>query len=567
MMSFTYKLCFGMSFPDNEINLIKHWDKNILLEYIIKINWRLLPALEVQVDNSMNTQIKLLQNLIIDTNIIKKYVQKLDKYTTSKTDYPLIFIREGCLYAIEQIINCENINTVSHFTPTTVDCENLLKYLLVINEKILEMGKETESQMSIILEKSKNHTIQIEDFFAINLPLHERQTNINILWILYRANYMINYLMDSNKAKQYSKELFDYMEVTYGCEPKYFISFLLLSVASNKENINTPYLYNMKSGHQIFFEKLSTFHPNKDTKKLISIKKSPFIKNTELSFFAIDSYLIFEKAYDQLINDFWFDWLKNRGFDISDYKGVIGYFFEDYINHFFQKIFTSKYWKYLAFEKLKIKIKKSEIEIADIYLRQNNKIFLAQVKANPIYDKEKFSGNPEGVFKEKKDDFFKAFGVTQVLESIIHLNNYIYRIDNGITLKKQHFIYPCIILNDKSFQTPFVAEIFNNYFQEKLVDIKQKNPSFNWKKINIKPLVLLHISDIENISGELENNPSKFWELLELNHKGNKRAKGINPFYTDIFSLNIKPYKFTLINSFINDMKKKAFILFDTKFD
>jgi len=69
-----------------------------------------------------------------------------------------------------------------------------------------------------------------------------------------------------------------------------------------------------------------------------------------------------------------------------------------------------------------------EIEITDIYIRFNNKIFLAEVKSTGLYDEEN-SGDINALYKNNRDTFFKSFGVNQILNSIATLKDRIKIVD------------------------------------------------------------------------------------------------------------------------------------------
>src|SRR5690606_15616172 len=101
-------------------------------------------------------------------------------------------------------------------------------------------------------------------------------------------------------------------------------------------------------------------------------------------------------------------------FNIQQYRGEFGYFFENYLSHILKKSFENyKYSTLMLFDQLNINTPKGNIEIADVYFRYGNKIILGQVKSGSIYDTEKYGGNVERLYKDDRNAFFENFGVNQ----------------------------------------------------------------------------------------------------------------------------------------------------------
>ena len=110
-------------------------------------------------------------------------------------------------------------------------------------------------------------------------------------------------------------------------------------------------------------------------------------------------------------------------------------------------------------------------------------------------------------------------------------------------------VYPIIIVNEKVFQTPLMAQLFNARFQEQVHNIKLT-------KVNVKPLAFTHISDWENAEDYLYANPKKIWALLDY-HCRNKRF--IPPFFN---TLNRKLPRLNkgrkVVDRFLNVLKEKS---------
>lgn len=200
-------------------------------------------------------------------------------------------------------------------------------------------------------------------------------------------------------------------------------------------------------------------------------------------------------------------------FKITLYRSAFGYFFENYMGEILKVCFENyKHSILLMFNQLKLPTKNGNIEIADVYFRSNSKIILGQVKSSSIYDDDKFGGTIDTLYKNDRNSFFEKFGVNQLVKSIEILEEHMINIDPKFPKGHVYTIYPCIFLNDKALQTPLMADTFNARFQELIVDLKTN-------KVNIKPLTLIHINDLEKLENYLNKNPKEIWELFRFNQR------------------------------------------------
>ncbi len=515
-----YKIYFGVEPPKDRISLIKHISKESILYEIVALNYRLKPKDKFHIDNSFETQVKELKYFTKTPELFTKYSSVAEKYTKSKKDYPNIFNRQACLFAIEEIINSEVMQNNDNFVMARVEVwESIVQYLLAVNYEITQIKNEKDDNRS--------------SFESLNpklLPLNELSIETDQLFTPYRGYWLIDYFLNKSGL---SNEVESYFKETYGIEPHHFIFQLMnMYIANNRENPELNFFYLIPDGHQSLFDKLSKRIANKETYKLISIRKSPFIKVGNLKYLIGDNSFLIEKAYSQFLNDFWFDRVKHlkdgKGkpkYTINLYRSEFGYFFEKYLSQVLTKSFENcKYSKLLMFDHLKINTAKGQIEIADVYFRYSSKILLGQVKSGSIYDKEKFGGSVESLYKNDRNKFFENFGVNQVIDSLTNMDKYVQKLDAKFPKGHTYEVYPCIIVNDKAFQTPLMPDTFNIRFQELL-------RNFNIKKVRVNPLTVLHINDLERLEDSLNKNPKEIWELLKINHK-DKRF--IPPFYSII---------------------------------
>ena len=171
-----------------------------------------------------------------------------------------------------------------------------------------------------------------------------------------------------------------------------------------------------------------------------------------------------------------------------------------------------KYPNPLIFGDLDIKGPNGKIEIADIYIRQNKKILVGQVKSGSIYDKEKYSGEIDSLYKSDREKFFKDFGVDQTLESIRNILKYSSLFDSLLQPQKTIEFYPIIIVNDKVFQTPLIPDLLHKRFQE-LMATESFIPHI------IHPLVVTHVADWEYMENALSTRRKDIWDTLKNHYR------------------------------------------------
>ena len=500
-----YNICIGAPPPKEKISLLGDISKIFILYELCALNYRLKPRDRVYFDTSLDTQKKELWYFAKNKTIFDKYGLIAERYTTSNDDYPIIFNRPACLYAIEEILNCDTMNSDENFVIQNVEqWESIIKYLLAVNYEISQIKEEEKDDLS---------------FETLNpklIPLNEFSIESHPVFTPHRGYLLMKHFIDNPRYARYVKE---YFLESYGIEFDHFIFHLMSMYIMNKAaKLEFEFCYQVMDKDKDLFDRLSKRSPNKETYKLLSIKKSPFIKHTENVYLITDNTLLIEKSYSLFVNDLWFDKIKkvkddngNEKFTIKDYKGEFGYFFEKYLGGILRNCFgTNRQFKLLLFDELKINTGKGQIELADIYCRYYNKILIAQVKSGSIYDREKYGGNIETLYKNDRNKFFEDFGVNQTFESIKNIHEYMKTIDTEFPEGCSYKIFPCIIVNDKALQTPLMAQTFNIRFQELLTN-------FDINRFKIMPLLLIHISDFEELEMTLHNNPKKIWEILEKN--------------------------------------------------
>jgi hypothetical protein len=518
--------------PEDIISLISHLSKDILILEIAGLNYRVSGGVARKVDTSLQRQ----QNELFwfsgkDRNLYSKYIKLiLDNAGGSRIN---LFSRAQCLYALEQIIQSD-IPIIEGFSMTTPNSwEPLLKYLLAVNTVITKIG-----------EDHKDEPINFETLSPKLLPLNEVMILNDPFFIVNRGQELLRYLANHAEVGQYLK---DYVKEVYQLTPDEFIfQIYSLNMANSSDTKDLEFHYQVSETHKFkyLFDILSGKFDNSDHKTLLNIKKNPFYKWETNRYILTDQNFLLEKAYYQFINDFYFDKLKgaakgNGGvFTMQDYKSIIGRFFEYYIDSILKYCFyNATNFIFKTNEELKIKVHNQPDELCDVYLRDHSKVLIGEIKSTSIYDKEKYSGDVDVLYKNDRNKFFKDFGIDQVIKGIKFLSDRFLEKDPGLEQLKKIIVYPVIFLNEKAFQTPLMSTVFNDRFSELT---KQINDS----RIYIYPLTLIHISELEQMQQSLRKNPDSLWKTIEANFR--QKDGMIPPFYTTINRLNIK-YNYKII--------------------
>jgi hypothetical protein len=387
-----------------------------------------------------------------------------------------------------------------------------------------------------------NGNITIENISASAIAINELMIEDNPFYIPIKGIKLIEYL---SNHPLYCLELDRYFKEILKIEKDKFIYDLLsLSMANGKENSFAEFVYNTEEPNE-FLEYLSNNRiKNNNPITLLSIKKTPFYKENDLRYIVLDINFLVNKSYNFFINDFWFDFLKpqknengKEKFNYKHYRGAFGLFFEDYVRDIFENSFIHFiHPKPLFFDDLKINTHEGQIEVADIYIRQNKKILVGQVKSSSIYDNEKYSGEINILYRNDREQFFKDFGVNQIFDSIKSILKYSDSFDSKLQITKKLEFYPIIVVNEKVFQTPLMPNLLHFRFQELL-----KEENFNPHIIH--PLVVIHISDLEYLENVLSKKEIQIWELLKSHY--NKVNRTFMPPFIHTADRFIKPGSIT----------------------
>jgi hypothetical protein len=522
-----YQDIFDEEPPTDRMSFIRNLSFQHILVEIVALNYRLKPAQTIFIDHTWETQEKELAHFTYRKENFNYVLSKCSKYLKTKEKQPNFFSRQSCVFAIEEILNSQDMKTIPDFVMNREDVwYNIFKYLLCVNSTLSNLNNETDEGRCF---ESLNPKL---------IPLNELSIESDPLLTPLRGFMLFKYLL---KNETYSPHLKEYLFKTYGVTPeKYFLFILGYSISKNYANneLNFFFQFNKETAPDKFILGMSKRWYSGVTYKLLNIRKSPFIECWDNGYVLADNIFLLEKSYYQFLNDFWFDYLKKLKsakskplFDIASYKSTFGYFFENYCDELLRKmLFDYKYSVLKTLNELIIPQKSGEKEIADFYFRYGKRIIVGQIKSGTIYDKEKYGADLESLYKNDREGFFENFGVNQIVKSIQEIEKNALSIDSKYPVEKNRIIFPILLFNDKLFQTPLMPDVFNKRFQELVENI-------TFKKLTIKPLSIMHISDLEQLQFSINKTPKRIWEVLNSNCSD---PKYMIPFYDSLNKLGIR---------------------------
>ena len=100
--------------PEGRLSLIQNICRTNLIAEISGLNYRLKPNNQLHNDYSVKTQDKeLLYFSGEQQEIYERYGKMAQKFVRGPGDYPLLFTRQTCLFALEEIVNCTHLRYVT----------------------------------------------------------------------------------------------------------------------------------------------------------------------------------------------------------------------------------------------------------------------------------------------------------------------------------------------------------------------------------------------------------------------------------------------------------------------
>jgi len=517
---------YNEAFPENPLELIKHIPKEELVATVVAINSKLNPIFSSYLDDSRKTQINCLQTIFLHYDC--QYF--IGKYLKTPLNH-ILFSRVTCLYALQEILEYDDFAT-NHPNYTLENREQILRYLLSVNTRILLSD----------LEYSKNGFDELGDsffdfFMFKELPQNQYYHSLNPINFLEKSYTLLKTLEEDIF---FGKHFKNYLQQTFGVKSFLdFFKFLIFTYfKSYDEKLNLNYI-NILEDQKEYIKILDGFSlkvkgeifDKTDLRifDFFNIKKSPLFKSNDnikpnvITYLILDNTLLLEKTYSLFINDFWFDYLKTNSICTrSDWGNFVGNkFFEPFIENLFKESFKNN--KKIVFKHtndLKFKIDgKNEIEYADYYIREKNKIILAEAKSNylPIVNGYKTVTTKEDFEKLDLEKFYKDYGIIQLAKKTVkefhNYKNYIN--DKDFNFDRKVELYPTLIVNDFIFSSGYTSMAFKRKFESLILS---ENISLDNENHKITPLTILNVADLQNMKNSLKNRKINIFNIFRHYH-------------------------------------------------
>lgn len=515
--------------PENPLELILDIPKEELVATISGVNSRLKPIGTNYFDDSRDTQIDCLRSIFLDIQNPMQHsncLRLVEKYIIKPINYSL-FSRVTCLYALQEIINCDDF-VVETPEYNFDNRERIFKFLLIANEQILTGDKNY---------KQEGYKQLGNDFFEFFMfrELHHNQYNecSNAINIFYKSFCLFSKIENHHFFAQHFNNF-----LTWRYEVESTAEFLRRIIwgfiKSEDPNLGIRYL-NVPKDDIETIKILDAFSakynyeipPRNDLKTFdfLPLKKSPLYKDeikdnkAFISYIIMDEGFFIEKCYSIFMNDFWFDYLKpNEICTRNDWGKFIGSeFYEPFIEEIFAESFMNSPSIILkSSADLLFNIEGTPIEYADFYIREDQNVALLEVKSGyiPLEHGYKTVATVEEYRNLDLDKFNEDYGLAQLAEKTVkkfHLYKKVID-DPKANLDRKFQIYPIIVVNDPIISSSVVTFVlkrkFNGLLENNGIDKKEK-------RHNIKDLCIINVSHLQEMEQSLKDRKVNFFKLLD----------------------------------------------------
>jgi len=479
---------------ETALKKIEKYPLQVVLFELVGINFRLRGNTCLNIDVSAKSQMALITEWLGEDDYVSDLYERLNEFSKRvEGRQPIIFNRAACLFGVDYCYR--NLKEVSgEFDYTKTFWIDLIEFCLACNDTVTKYDTAGDESEITLLEHVNAQQAILNELKIVSNPI-----------LLF--NRYIDLVRYFEADEFYGKEFSDYL-TSLGLAPKTFIESLILIYLNKKQNIKLPFYVwlNVEESPDAF--QLLTWLSNckilekKHDMDLLMLYKWPVYKYEKDKFVILDSELLLDKIYRQLINDFYFDHLRKKEITYQNYRNFVGHFFEEYVTRNFQQLLsgnrsiTFKHTKQLLFGN-------PQKELCDVYLRHKRNVMICQIKSTNFSDEQKFNGS-YAFYNGDTERFYKDVGVTQLVQSIDWINKHGNEIDD--TYHPKTIIFPVVILNDKFFETPFMSQVLNNEFKERLSKIDNH--------FTVKELIVMNVNSVERLHGMKTRTQSFLWRLF-----------------------------------------------------
>ncbi len=396
---------------------------------------------------------------------------------------------------------------------------SLFMLYTTFNDEVLANYGKAESS-------SKNHADQINmrRIFAERFPQNDL-VDIDYGKLLFTQIYKLMELLNFLEATKKYEALYQHFLNDFGCGTKeeFFKALggaVVIPLNPNKTGINSLVLDNTKQANEskLFLDKLAfeegdiTLGPT-DYKFL---RDKPLQKLPDEYRVVFDLFLI-KKLYNGLV-------FKLSGYVNNDPTLFKGPFFGGIRDDFSEGVLLYNTMETILNQNGAIKIKGNDFKAAgierepDYYCRIDNKVMLLESKDFFMVAADKLSYDFDTIVAGLRVDGRLGKAVIQSATNVGRVLLQTLQIDGGYDSQKT-IIYPVIVVHDSLYNTLGLNYWVNQWFQEKLIDLKTK-PEFQGVNFdNVRPITLVDIDTFILYSTNFERREIDLFELIEFYQK------------------------------------------------
>jgi hypothetical protein len=514
MINTVLRLEFENVFPEENplsaLDYLKNISKKTLLEIIGFSNTKPQPNYD---DFATNLQIR--------QDVTLRVTFYLQKYGIEEK--PIFISREASLRLAEIILSNREILLNDHLNDDTDRDEiNLFKAFLVINKEINSKQKLTTADESV--EKLADLFITMS-FPTADLGIFEDNDLefAKVLWsTLNRLEMLLDFLKSKAEYDYLINDLINYFNLPNLNELIKQIKFLFGKLLELK--INNRYKFKVDDSTISFIESLATDEIVEDA-DFTALKNHPIYRIEGNVFSIVDYFFVLDKFNKSLKFILKNSFNKKHNLPDND-RTFFSFFNTEFSEGFLMKkvldsIFDKPYY-------VKKKIKNTEKNEPDYYVRHNNRIFVFENKDILIAKDIKSSANIDKINSVLKSKFLevngKPIGIGQLVRTITEIVENKFEFDDYVNSKKNLTIYPILVVNDRIFEILAVNYRLNNWY---LASIKEKlgqkyNPNF------IMNLTLIDIDTLLYWQPYFKENDNNLKQIIDLHLAKMRENRKVN---------------------------------------
>src|SRR5699024_8175820 len=206
----------------------------------------------------------------------------------------------------------------------------------------------------------------------------------------------------------------------------------------------------------------------------------------------------------------------------TDWGNFIGaVFFEPFLEEILKNSFrNNKRTELRASDDLKFKLNGSnEVQDADFYIRERNKIIIAEAKSNylPLVNGYKTVKSIADYQALNLDKFYKDYGLTQLTTKTVKLFHEYKRFinDKSFNFNRKVTLFPVLVVNDPIFRSGYASFAFKQKFEQTLLD---ENIEIENEFHKILPLTIINVSDFQDMEQSLHDGDENIFNIIRYYH-------------------------------------------------